>query len=73
METLITFYIGGGIVFFIFLWLWKSYQNLIAEAKYDKWVARMTLAFPLWPFFASFLLLKKIYNTIKMLLKLSEF
>jgi hypothetical protein len=73
MSEILFYYIFGGVVFYICLWVWKEVQNLFAERKFDKWVARASIAFPLWPIFLLIIILFFIFKKIKGLLKLSEF
>lgn len=73
MWTLFLYYFFGGSVFYIVLWAWKAYNNILVETKYDKWVARMSLTFPLWPTYLLTIIAFFVFRLFKKLIKLSEF
>lgn len=73
MSFIFWYYFFGGVVFYIALWLWKSYQNLLTEKRYDKWVARLTLLFPFWPVYGVLIIGFFLFKTFRDLIKLSEF
>ena len=67
MGELLFYYLFGGVIFYICLWVWKEYKNIFVERQFDKWVVMASLAFPLWPIFLFILILFFIFKSIKKL------
>ena len=73
MGTLLSIYFWGGVAFYIILWIRSSYLNALTDQKPNKWLARASIAFPLWPLFFVGIVGFILYKTFKHLIKLSEF